>query len=90
MYNSVMQALQDIFGIWPSLRELADEIGEKHSTVRKWRKRKRIPDSAWHRIIEKAAVRRKLLTVEDFVRLNSKREVREVKTPRRGIAGLNA
>lgn len=65
-----MQALQDIFTIWPSLNEMAADLGEKYDTVKRWRNRGRIPNRAWPAIIEKAARREQLVTAAQLLALN--------------------
>lgn len=61
-----MQALQDIFGIWPSLAEMAADIDEKPDTVYRWQLKGRIPETAWASIIEKAARRERLVTIAEL------------------------
>lgn len=59
-----MQAINEIFQtIWPSVRLLADDIGEKCDTVRRWKKKGRIPQRAWTPLIQKAAEHGYLITV---------------------------
>lgn len=65
-----MQAIHDIFEIWPSLGQMATEIGELEDTVYRWRKRGRIPEEAWPRVIEKAAKHEKLVTAQQLMSLN--------------------
>jgi hypothetical protein len=65
-----MQALGDIFRIWPSLNAMADDLGEKYDTVKRWRHRGRIPDRAWPQLIEKAARREQLVTAAQLLALN--------------------
>jgi len=72
VYNEPMQELRDIFGIWPSLKEMADDLNEKYDTVKRWRNRSRIPDTAWPKIIEKAARRERLVTAAELLELNQR------------------
>lgn len=65
-----MQVIQDIFGIWPSLGQMANDIGELQDTVYRWKKRGRIPEEAWPRVIEKAARYEKLITPSLLMNLN--------------------
>lgn len=76
-----MQALRDIFEIWPSIKDMADDLNEKYDTVKRWRTRGRIPSTAWPRLIERAAHREQLITATQLLRLNKptprmQREVR--------------
>lgn len=66
-----MQAIDDIFGIWPSLREMAEDLGQLEDTVYRWKQRGRIPEDAWPGIIEKAAGREKLVTASQIMRFNA-------------------
>lgn len=61
-----MQALNDIFAIWPSLSCMAEEIGQKPDTVYRWQRSGRIPEGHWPIVIEKAARREHLLTMTDL------------------------
>jgi len=49
---------------------MAEALDEDYETVRKWRLRKRIPERAWPTLIEKAALREKLLTASQIMKLN--------------------
>lgn len=66
-----MQALEDIFSIWPSLREMADDLGQLEDTVYRWKQRGRIPEDMWPSIIEKAAGREKLVTASQIMKFNA-------------------
>lgn len=65
-----MQALQDIFAIWPSLQAMASDLDEKYDTVKRWRNRGRIPATVWPKLIEKAARREHLVTAAQLLQLN--------------------
>lgn len=65
-----MQALQDIFALWPSIREMADALNEKSDTVLRWRIRGRIPEDAWPKLIEEATSRHIQITANDLLTLN--------------------
>lgn len=71
-----MQAIQDIFRLWPTLVEMGKDIGSEPDTIRKWRKFGRIPPESWSAVI--AAVLRKgeSLTADDLMRLNTPRKPR--------------
>lgn len=71
-----MRRLNDVFAIWHSKVEMADDLGEKPSTVSKWLRRRRIPDSAWPILIKKAAERGAAVTADDLMRLNAKSKPR--------------
>lgn len=71
-----MQALQDIFSIWDGHKGLATALNEKQDTVYRWKRRKRIPDSAWARIIEAAAAKGQVVTVADLHAANRPRAAR--------------
>lgn len=65
-----MQVIQDIFGIWPSLRQMAGDIGEIEDTVYRWKRSGRIPERVWPLVIEKAAKRETLVTAAQLMSLN--------------------
>lgn len=67
-----MQALDDIFGIWPSTKAMADALGAQPDMVRKWKKFGRIPADSWQTVIE--AVRKangSELTFEQLLAFNA-------------------
>lgn len=55
-----------IYSAWDSAEGMATDLGEKGVTVRQWRNRGSIPPEHWANIIDKAAARGVILTVEDF------------------------
>lgn len=65
-----MQALHDIFAIWPSVADMARSIRRKPDTVLKWRKNKRIPEDSWQAVIDGAFVRGHVLTAADLLAAN--------------------
>jgi hypothetical protein len=72
-----MQAISDIFSIWPSLSVMAGELGQPYDRVQKWHARKRIPVTAWPVVIEKAAMRETLVTMPELAAMNrAKRKAR--------------
>lgn len=62
----VMQTFKDVIGRWPSPDILAERIGAKPETVRKWRQRNSIPAEWWTRIIEVAREERIRITAEQL------------------------
>ncbi|GMG82610.1 hypothetical protein LNKW23_18230 [Paralimibaculum aggregatum] len=60
--------MDDIFDSWPSMAEMARDIGELDVTVRGWRRRGMIPAWAHLRIVEAARARGLDLTFEDIAR----------------------
>lgn len=71
VYNVTMQAIDDIFGIWPSLGEMAKDLGQIEDTVYRWKMRGRIPEDVWPTVIEKAAAREQLVTASQIMRFNA-------------------
>lgn len=66
-----VKTVNDVFGFWPSLDEMAADIGETHWAVKKWRTRKRIPNKAWAKVIEGAKRKGKRLTAADLLAMHS-------------------
>ncbi len=66
-----MQATRDIFGIWPDINSMADEIGEKPDTVYRWDRKRRIPEPSWQAVIEGAKKRSVDLTASDILAFNA-------------------
>lgn len=65
-----MQELRDIFGIWPSLQAMADDIGQKADTVYRWKRSGRIPEQHWPAVIQKAALREHHVTANHLLAAN--------------------
>lgn len=56
-----------LYSAWDQNAEkLAADIGQPAVTVRQWRNRGNIPPEHWAKIIESAAAKNVVLTVEDF------------------------
>ena len=73
---SAMQRPHDfkqVIGLWPSIAELADELGEKPFTVEKWRTRNRVPDRAWKRLAVAAKARKLPVTTDLLAELAERR-----------------
>lgn len=68
-----MEAIEDIFGIWPSLAAMARDIGRDYQTVAKWAQRKRIPPESWDVVIAAAARREVPITPGLLNSLNTPR-----------------
>lgn len=66
-----MQVIQDIFGIWPSVSVMADDLGRGYDTVLAWRTRGRIPEDAWTDVIAAAEKRGHALTAGDILVCNA-------------------
>lgn len=71
IYNAAMQAVHDIFEIWPSINVMASELEQLPDTVYRWRKRQLIPVHVWPKVIEAAAKREVLITATQLLTLNS-------------------
>ncbi len=70
MNQSSPQSIHDIFAIWGSVSTMANDLGEKRDTVFRWKLRERIPEDAWGKIIERAAMRERLVTASDLLKVN--------------------
>lgn len=56
--------------LWDSPQALADDIGAKLSRIQKWRARKKIPPSAWPKVLDAAKRRGLPVDAEQLVRAN--------------------
>lgn len=66
-----MQAVQDIFALWPTISEFAQAIDANPDQVRKWKKFRRIPQESWQSVIDAAQKRGVTLTIETIVSANA-------------------
>lgn len=66
-----MQAIHDIFGVWPSVGVMATELERGYDTVLAWRTRGRIPEDAWTDVIGAAAKRGAQLSIAQIVAANA-------------------
>lgn len=68
-----MNELSDVFGIWPSLAQMARDIGKDYQTVAKWAQRNRIPPESWDLVIVAASRKEISLTPGLLNALNTPR-----------------
>jgi hypothetical protein len=68
-----MRAIQDIFSIWPTLADMARDLGKEYQTVAKWSQRGRIPPESWDLVIKAASRKRVAVTPGLLNRLNAPR-----------------
>lgn len=66
-----LHRMERIFKIWPSLADMARDLGENPITVRHWRRRESIPAKFDTRIIEAAAKRGATVTYEQLAHLRA-------------------
>lgn len=66
-----MQAIHDIFQIWPSIKQMAADLDQVPDTVYRWRKKGVIPPHVWPELIERAAKREVLLTATQLMNLSA-------------------
>lgn len=59
-------SMENILHIWPSMAELAADLGKPYQTVAAWKQRGRIPADYDLRLIEAAKKRGKHLTLEQL------------------------
>lgn len=71
-----MRSITDVFGLWPTLAEMAREIGHPYDNVVKWRRRAAIPSHAWADVIRGAERRGSVVTPSDLLALNPPRKSR--------------
>jgi hypothetical protein len=71
------QSFQDVLALWDSPDALAEAIGVKVETVRKWRQRDSIPSDYWLRLLESARATGKPVTADDLARLAARGAVAE-------------
>jgi hypothetical protein len=48
---------QDVIDLWPTARDLGEDLGEKTATVHKWRQRNAIPGDQWLALYHAAKAR---------------------------------
>lgn len=73
-----MQAIEDIFQIWPTTADLAREVNQNYDTVRKWKEHGRIPATAWRAVIIAAAKRERIISVDDLMRTVVPRRAKKI------------
>lgn len=62
----ILHRMDKIFSLWPTVAELARDIGENPITVRAWRRRRSIPADRDLLLVEAARRRGAALTLEDL------------------------
>jgi hypothetical protein len=71
MESTTIVVLDDVFGLWDALVDLANDIGQSQWAVIKWKKRKTIPPEYWAAICAAANSRGKHLTADDLMRVHA-------------------
>jgi len=69
-----MLGIDDIFGYWETLAEMARDLAVPYQTVAKWSQRGRIPSEFWGKVIDRASRRGMPLTYEDLATANPPRQ----------------
>lgn len=64
---------REIVELWPSPDALAEDIGAKFETVRKWRQRDNIPAEWWLPVIDAAKARNLVLTSDQFAAIAARK-----------------
>lgn len=62
-------SFSEVIDLWPSIAELARDIGEPYETVRQWRLRDSVPVRAFVKITRAAARRDFNVTNDDLLRI---------------------
>lgn len=75
--------MEPVFRIWKTSVEMADDLGEKHTTVRSWRNRGSIPADRDLRIVAAARARGYALTTDHLALLRS--GVRSIVIPKSDV-----
>ena len=58
---------KEICNLWPTARELSEDMGVPLPTVNNWKARNRVPAKYWRRMLIKADHRHIDVTTEDFI-----------------------
>jgi hypothetical protein len=66
-----VSTITNLFGLWKTIPEMAEAIGESHWTVEKWKQRRRIPNGYWPAVISAARLKGKRLTADDLLAMHS-------------------
>ena len=67
-----MLSLREVLDLWPSPKDLADDLGEKQATVQKWRDRNRVPAKKLHGLLLSARKRRFKVSAKLLIRLSAR------------------
>lgn len=66
-----MQALGDIFALWPSVKAMAFDVGVQPDTARKWKRFSRIPSDSIVAVARAVQAKGANLSPEQILSLNS-------------------
>lgn len=69
LQNMKIKTFKEIIEMWPSISELADDMGESYITVNKWHVRDNIPVRRWVKLLKSAKNRKIPITAELMVKL---------------------
>lgn len=68
-----MDTYRDIIGLWPSLREFADDIGVRYGTAQVMRYRNQLKDEHWQAVVAAASRRGLPVTLDILARIAASR-----------------
>ena len=71
----MVQSFKKIIDFWNTPTAMADEVGARVETVKKWKQRDSIPGDWWLAIAQSETGQNKRLTVEDMAALAGARNV---------------
>lgn len=77
----MVRSFTDVIGFWESPDELANAVGAKIETARKWRQRDKIPAEWWGAVVEAARSTKAGhdLTTDDLARIAARKREAEPK-----------
>lgn len=70
----MVQSFREIVDQWPTVNDLAADLEEKPSTVRKWKQRNHIPSDRWLELLAHAKRRRIKLDESTLVKLAASKD----------------
>lgn len=76
-----MNSHAEILGLWPSLIDVANDVGAKVVAVRKWRARNSIPPEYWLPLVEAAQRRGYAVTLDLLARISARAGGNAIATP---------
>lgn len=73
MKVDAVKTLEEVFGCWGSIPEMASDVGVNTERAKKWPQRRRIPTAHWPALISAVARKGKKLSADDLLVMHSRR-----------------
>jgi hypothetical protein len=77
-----MKSVPEVFGCWPTVPKMADDVGVPEARAKKWLQRKRIPHTAWPSLIAALRAKGKDVSADELLAMHAPKSRRSIERKR--------